>query len=872
MLDLYKHNKLAYESVVSMLDATSKAAVIHPTGTGKSFIGFKLCEDNRDKIICWLSPSEYIFKTQIENIKKSDGAFFFQNIKFFTYAKLMNMTDGAISEIKPDYIILDEFHRCGAEMWGQGVQRLLSYYAEAKILGLSATNIRYLDGQRDMADELFDGNIASHITLGEAIVRGILAAPKYVTSIYSYQKDLDKIKRRICRAKNKAVRDAAADYFEKLRRALEKADGIDEIFNKHMTDRTGKYIVFTSSIEDLRECVDMSSKWFSRVDKNPHIYTVYSDCPTAVASFEQFKADSDTSHLRLLFAVDSLNEGVHVEDISGVILLRPTISPIIYKQQIGRALSAGKNKTPVIFDIVNNFDNLYSIGAIQEEMRAAVTYYNYSGEKENIIAEHFEIFDEVHECKQIFDALENTLTASWDLMYQYALKYYRQYGNLEIPTKYKTEDGYSLGHWLYVQRKVRSGEMLGVLGEERIKKLDDIGMIWESRRELSWNRYYAAACQYREKFGNLNVGAKYVTKDGIRLGDWICNLRTGAKNGNRTLYLTDEHIRELNEIGMIWDQPDYLWERNFSAAMKFHKENGHLDVPSNYVVDGVKLGIWIRNLRYAYQGKYNLKLTPEQTEKLNRIDMRWTDKYTHQWETGYKFAEAYYNAHGSLNISDGFVTESGYKLGAWITNQRENHKKGALSAERTARLEKIGMLWRGARHHGWEACYALAKDYYEKNGNLNMPGDCVVEGIWLYKWINEQKQIILGKRKGKTLSGEQIELLKSIGFSEKDKRTTAWEAQYSEARAFYEQNGHLAIPNDYRTADGKNLLQWLKRQRRYYHEKRLSSEQIRLLEKINMNLGEKGNSEKFVGAEKHPRIYPEASAKRKGASNSYEFA
>ena len=860
MLDLYKHNETAYASVVSMLENTSKAAVIHPTGTGKSFIGFKLCEDNPDKIICWLSPSEYIFKTQIENIKKSDHTFPLENIRFYTYAKIMIMSNEELLSIKPDYIVFDEFHRCGAEMWGQGVQRLLSYYTEVKMLGLSATNIRYLDGQRDMADELFDNNIASHITLGEAIVRGILAAPKYVTSIYSYQKDLDKIKRRICHAKSKAVRDVATDYFEKLRRALEKADGIDDIFDKHMIERTGKYIVFTSNIEDLQECVSMSSKWFAKVDSNPRIYTVYSDNPTASASFKKFKEDSDTSHLRLLFAIDSLNEGVHVDDISGVILLRPTVSPIIYKQQIGRALAVGKNKTPVIFDIVNNFENLYSIGAIQEEMQAAITYYNYSGEKENIVTERFEIFDEVRECKQLFDSLEDTLTASWDLMYQYALEYYKQYGNLEVPTKYKTADGYSLGHWLYVQRKVRAGESFGILGDERIKKLDAIGMIWESRWDFSWNRYYNAACQYREEYGDLNVNAKYVTKDGIRLGSWICNLRSYMKSGNRSLYLTDEHIRDLDKIDMIWDQPDYLWERNFAAAMKFHKENGHLDVPASCVIDGVKLGVWIRNLRYAYQGKYYAKLTAEQIERLNQIDMRWTDKYTHLWEKGYKLAEQYYNTYGNLNISDGYILPDGYKLGSWITNQRENYKKGKLSPERIARLEAIGMLWKGARSRTWDECFALAKEYYEKNGNLSMPGDYVADGIWICKWLNEQKHIILGKRKGKSLTVKQVELLNSIGFTTKDKNLLAWEEQYNEAKDFYEKNGHLSVPNAYRTSTGKNLSNWIKRQREYYYKNKLSVKQIQLLEALNIEWTMKKYRDKIIDVEIQPSAYQVISA------------
>ena len=91
-------------------------------------------------------------------------------------------------------------------------------------------------------------------------------------------------------------------------------------------------------------------EWFDKIDKAPHIYTAYSDDPTTDKAFADFKSDS-SDHLKLLFAIDMLNEGVHVDDVSGVILFRPTVSPIIYKQQIGRALSASKSaKAPVIFE------------------------------------------------------------------------------------------------------------------------------------------------------------------------------------------------------------------------------------------------------------------------------------------------------------------------------------------------------------------------------------------------------------------------------------------------------------------------------------------------------------------------------------------
>ena len=310
-----------------MMEETGKAAVIHPTGTGKSFIAFMLAVEHPEQQICWLSPSEYIFKTQVENLKASADGYAPDNIIFLTYAKLMMMDESAILALMPDYIILDEFHRCGATEWGKGVDRLLRSFPNKPILGLSATSIRYLDNQRDMADELFEGNIASEITLGEAIVRGILLPPTYVLSVYAYQQELERYQKRVDRLRNEGLREVSQKHLIALRHALEKADGLDVIFQKHMMDRTGKYIVFCSNVMHLNEMVGRVSEWFAGVDSNPHVYTAYADDPMADREFSAFKQD-DSNHLKLLFCIDMLNEGVHVEDISGVILFRPTVSPL----------------------------------------------------------------------------------------------------------------------------------------------------------------------------------------------------------------------------------------------------------------------------------------------------------------------------------------------------------------------------------------------------------------------------------------------------------------------------------------------------------------------------------------------------------------
>lgn len=274
-IGLFKHNQTAYDSANNMLDTIGKAAVIHPTGTGKSMIAFKLVETHLDAQFLWLAPSAYIFHTQLENLQgmigDSDTEGIREHITFMTYSKLMHDED-IIDSIHPDYIILDEFHRCGAKEWGRSVTKLLAAHSSAKLLGLSATSIRYLDNQRDMAQELFDGCIASEMTLGEAIARGILPTPKYVMGMYSYDDEIKKLQQRIKAATTQSDVSKNTKLLEQLKRALEMADGPERIFAKHMPRKDGKYIVFCSGLEHLNDMVDMSYKWFMMVDKKPNIY------------------------------------------------------------------------------------------------------------------------------------------------------------------------------------------------------------------------------------------------------------------------------------------------------------------------------------------------------------------------------------------------------------------------------------------------------------------------------------------------------------------------------------------------------------------------------------------------------------------------
>ncbi len=693
---LFGHNRAAYEAALDLMEKTGKAAVIHPTGTGKSFIAFCLCEEHPERTVCWLSPSGYIFKVQEENWVAAGGSRL-PNLRFFTYAKLLLMEPEELSGIKPDYIVLDEFHRLGGKMWGEGVRRLRELYPEVPLLGLSATNIRYLDNQRDMAQELFDGNIASSMSLGEAIVRGILNPPKYVLSVYSWQKELEQYEERVYNAKSRAVKEKAGKYLDALRRALERADGLPEIFQKHLPDRQGKYIVFCAGLKHMQEMMKKVPEWLAEIDRAPRIYPVFSEEPEADKNLAAFRAE-DSAHLKLLFCIDMLNEGIHVEDISGVFLLRPTVSPVIYKQQVGRALSAGKKKDAVIFDIVLNIENLCSIGAVEEEMRTVMTCYQSQGRTKEIINGEFQVIDEVKDCVRLFQKLNETLGASWELMYEAATRYYNEHGDLLVPKRHMTEEGLSLGAWIATQRRVYAGKADGVLTENQIERLSAIGMRWQSAKDVAWEKNYAAAKRYYQEQGNLLVNIGENDYCGVALGKWIAQLRSYKKSNTRSAYLSPERVAALDAIGMVWDVPAYCWEQNYHAAEQYYREHGSLLMAHDYVdKEGVCLGAWLSKMRMA-RGKENYRgatLTEEQIRRLDALGMEWGSRHDAVWEEAYKEACRYREEHGNLEIPATYITEGGYRLGKWLRHQRDASREGRLSAERKEKLSAIGMVWEG---------------------------------------------------------------------------------------------------------------------------------------------------------------------------------
>ena len=219
------------------------------------------------------------------------------------------------------------------------------------------------------------------------------------------------------------------------------------------------------------------------------------------------------------------------------------------------------------------------------------------------------------------------------------------------------------------------------------------------------------------------------------------------------------------------DAADHLWARNVEAARAYRAQHGDLEVPHGYVQDGVQLYSWLASLRQLYRSAPDQRgsLTPERIAQLDALGMRWGSKSDLAWEKGYAEAAAYYKEHGAADAPVTYVTADGYRLGKWLSRCRVKYAKGTLPLEKIQQLERIHMVWDRSRENDWNECFEMVKDYYLTHGDLSIPRDYVAGGVWLNRWLREQKLILQGKREGKTLTEEQKRKLASISLTTAEK-------------------------------------------------------------------------------------------------------
>lgn len=422
--ELFEHNEQAYKLLQESLKNNKCTTINHATGTGKSFIALKYLYENRDKKYLYLAPTYPIIEQLLADCYKIGITPEDINIDTMIYRNLLQMDMEELYQ-KYDGIIFDEYHRTGARETYKKIKQLKLCLQEnddsKKFIGLTATPVRYLDDERNMTQEIFDGNVASSISLSEAMLEGLLPVPLYINSKIACRGEFDKISRRVSRLSPSKEKHELERKLEKIGQKINNgSQDLQQMLGQHIKEKNGKYIIFCNTIDSLEDTYQNVDSWFSKIGKIKK-YKVYSNQTDEENRGKGLKLrnsrdvnqanldgfNNDEEGLSILLCVDILNEGVHVDGIDGVILLRRTVSPIIYFQQIGRALSfSGRNKQIKIFDLVNNFGNHNAIDSIyrefQEEMQRMIKLYPDKAEQYQAILDRFKIMDET---KEILNAL-----------------------------------------------------------------------------------------------------------------------------------------------------------------------------------------------------------------------------------------------------------------------------------------------------------------------------------------------------------------------------------------------------------------------------------------------------------------------------------
>jgi superfamily II DNA or RNA helicase len=397
ILDLKEHQQEAYNNVEKLHQNGRYAAVVLPTGTGKSFVTLKLIQEHPDSKILFLSPRhainlqmyKYIVRyiggraDKIEDIYEEFGSIgnsaksFIPGIETMLYQTIMGMANKGnlnylFEKIKPDYIVLDEVHHIktrkikekyvvGDEdeieqkedenIWGRGIKQLLDKYPDAKVLGLSATPIR-TDGA-DVVERLFKDSIAYEMTLLEAIETGLIKPPKYVVPDFVKSEELETLLEKIEKAEGQRKIELK-EVYDQLVEASSKAPGIPEIMEENITEKNGKYIVFCKDLNDMQEKMQQAQEWFGKINENQTMYRVSSKHTDSKKQLEEFNADN-SDRLKLMYCVGMISEGVHINGVSGVVLTSKVGSKIDFLQKIGRTITiSDSDRETLVVDLTNS--------------------------------------------------------------------------------------------------------------------------------------------------------------------------------------------------------------------------------------------------------------------------------------------------------------------------------------------------------------------------------------------------------------------------------------------------------------------------------------------------------------------------------------
>ena len=801
-------NEAAFQRAVQSLETLNRAAVFHPTGTGKSCIAWKVVEAHPQTTFFWLVAGAQRLALRQAELTRYNGSTPPGNVRFCDCEKLAVATPEQwvrLGEQKPGCIVLDCYHELSAVCWAQSVQKLLRMCPQAKVLGLGVPNGAPVCAA---AQELFADCIVSHMTVAEAMAAGTMPVPSaYAALLWPQEEELATLRARIknlCMPKGDT---SLRVQYEELSWSLRQVENLTVLLPRLLSDTSGHYLVLFESAAYQEKLGTELEQLLRTVDPAVRFYAADHACFADSAAVETFLSDTSPGP-KVLLCVNAPGVQQPLEGLAGVILVRQSSLMSTFKQMLCRALVAAGSRSVPVFDLVAQFEGLGNGRTLQRDCTEAMTR---AGSK----TPGFRQERPMQQTYRLYGKLRREMEARWEVLCQAAADAAAKEGTLELPRSYTIHSGVPVGKWLELQRQVQAGQRPGRLTAEQAAKLEKLGIRWNHRLETAWEKGFASAQKYRTEHGDLLVPVRYRDKNDFALGEWIVYNRQRYLGGN----LTQNRIERLEAIGMVWSTSNDLWEQNYAAATQYYLEHGDLEVPIKYETpSGFGLGVWLGAQRAAHKAG---ELPQEQVERLDALGMDWTNRNDRKWMSLYDVAAAYYHEHGNLNVPSEYVTPDGVLLGKWVARQRyaylnPDRSSARVTPERKALLDKLGMVWE--KYDPWQERYDLALAYKTEHGDLEIPSVYkTADGVWLGSWVSRQRQAL--NSGSSALSSERRKLLRTLFKGERRPsdpaadhgtvREANWERNFRSAARYARKYKHLLVPASYVDSDGVRLGVWI---------------------------------------------------------------
>lgn len=445
-LTLEEHRNRTIGEILGKLQNNDRVCCVRYTGYGKTYHLIKrLMEIFSDKQFLIFVPAKSLIKRYVKLFKEN-------NVIIKTYQSLLFMNENEIKDnfSNIDYIICDEAHRLGKNKWRQSIKNAFDIIdnGNTKIIGFTATPMR--GDKIDIVGDFFNGIETSRFDLLDGIQAGYIPKIDYVVAYC----DLSGL--------NKEIYDERMEDIDRyeIDKLLNVSEIIKENIPKNKLKENLKVVLYVSRLKDVDIAKESCYKWFTEAfpNKNIKVFSLSSEYTDKENSdyLDDYSDDEDNNSIDIMISCNKLNEGLHLPKCSIAILLRRTTSPIVYFQQIGRAINGAK---PVVFDLVDNNSHVYHAAQIRNDyiegnndgasknkkiFSMCVNLIDKAKDLESILYKYkfnSKLPDDI-KIKIIEDAKSNRYTVA-----QLAEKYsttddtiYRIFRDIGIPIKFKNKD------------------------------------------------------------------------------------------------------------------------------------------------------------------------------------------------------------------------------------------------------------------------------------------------------------------------------------------------------------------------------------------------------------------------------------------------